>query len=231
MSKDAASDQNAQPAQNIQSPFAENLFLVDHKSNHKFVNVAKCGVTTIKQVIAEHEGIKYQTVHDLHKVFGTHSDKKLAVRIDQDLMGDDYRRVAVWRDPVQRFMSWYRDKVLKPKQPYVFQTALAVQHDEERLLEFVKFELNKVDPEWMDEHLRPQSDYYQAQNIDLVVELKDLNRYLKKVGALKKEPKKFNVTNKQEANDLSPWLKKKIKQLYAADYRLHREVKPKIWQP
>jgi hypothetical protein len=219
---------NTQTNEPLTSPFVDNLFIVNHKRRHKFLNIAKCGITTLKVVTAKDDGIKYQDLHRLHAVFGIRSNHNHMIKVNEPLF-QDYVRVGVYRDPTQRFLSWYKDKVLEPKQHYIFFAGLAVDNSIDRTLEFLQYELSKSDPLWMDEHLRPQSRYYQPDDIDMVTTLSNLNKYLIYIGVDIKKSTKYNRSKGKIDLNLRQSLK--IKRLYKDDYRLWEKVKHKQWLP
>lgn len=212
------------------SPFAPNVFIVNHKRRHKFVSTAKAGCTTLKYVTAIDDKLykfkrkdKVQSVHDK---MGYRPNGESLIPIDSAEF-PDYTSVAVWRDPVKRFMSWYRDKVLHPYQPYIVYSGLAHDNSIDRCLTFLEFELSKSDPEWIDEHVRPHSSYFKSDQIDVLVDLKDLSSYLQSIGVEANEP-----TNKaKKADGPTQSQIKRLKELYKADYELHKAMKTKIWTP
>ena len=212
------------------SPFPPRVLIVNHKRRHRFISIAKVGCTTLKFVTAVDDGLRGITAADkpqkAHEALGYQPDGKALVPVGSDAFSD-YKTVAVWRDPVGRFMSWYQDKVLHPNMPYIRYLGLSNEPSIDRCLEFLGFELGKSSPEWMDEHVRPQHHYYDLHSVDLVVMLRDMSSYLRSLGIERTEQ-----TNKTKASDWpSDAQEQRIRELYRGDYELLERVKGKVWEP
>lgn len=212
------------------SPFGGNVFIVNHKRKHRFVSTAKVGCTTLKYITVIDDKLydfdpddKPQKSHD---ILGYKADGKKLVPTDSKKY-NNYTTVAIWRDPLKRFASWYSDKVYYPYQPYIFLSGLAVEGTVDRCLEFLKFELSKSDPEWMDEHVRPQSAYFDPSDIDVFVDISNLSDYLESIG-VQQEKRLSNTSSKQEVN-LTDEQVTEFKELYKADYELYELIKDKLW--
>ena len=89
----------------------------------------------------------------------------------------------------------------------------------DRFIDFATFELGKSYPENQDEHIRKQSDYYSAEEVDVIVPLEKLDIFLlhNRLPVLQQQ----NVTaNKQFVP--TDQQKERIRNLYEQDYRFMR---------
>jgi hypothetical protein len=225
-------NQSNQPKQFV-SPFGKNIFIVNHKRRHRFVSTAKAGCTTLKYVTAIdddlYEFAENEKIQSVHDKMGYAPNGSSLIAIDSD-KHSDYTSLAVWRDPVERFISWYRDKVAHPYQRYIFLTALAVDNDIDRCIQFLEFELSKTQSEWIDEHLRPHHRYYNPEQIDVLVDMKDLNAYLESIG-IEQDNQKTNTSAKKSELVVTDEQKQRIKELYQGDYDMYEQMKSKLWKP
>lgn len=88
----------------------------------------------------------------------------------------------------------------------------------ERFLSFVEFELGKANPLWQDEHIRRQSDFYTSADVDCIVPLSKLNRFLAERGVDMPEEKANATSVRFELKDEKQIAK--IKELYRLDYEI-----------
>lgn len=210
-------------------PFSSNFLIVNHARKHRFVNVPKLGVSTLKWLTIEDDDLNNgKPISSPNEDFGYTPNGSSIVAIDSDEYSE-YTTVAIWRDPVDRFYSWYKNKVLfDSRNIYIRKLALPVDNSIDRSIEFLKFELSKSDPAWMDAHLRPQADSYNPDIANIIVNMPDMSAYLKSIGV--KDAPVRNSTAKIEAKPMTASQKKKVKELYAKDYQIIKDYKNKVWQ-
>lgn len=217
--------QNQAQQRNIQTPFGNNVYIVNHKRKHKFVSIAKGGCTNLKLITATDDSIKVKDKKEIHGKYRSRADGKQTI-----LIGDDsykgFVRVVFWRDPVKRFFSWYSDKVQHVYQPYLISVGFALDDSFERAIDFLKFELGKNESEWIEEHVRPQSLIYDINDVDVVVDMKDMDDYLAAIGV--DIPKNINISSKPKKK-MPEWVEKEVKQLYKADYDMKKRLESKWW--
>lgn len=219
----------------LKTPFSHNLFIVNHTYQHKFTAVAKAGSTSLKYFTAKSDGIslaRVKSTQDIHDLMGYKDDHKHLIAIDSKQF-PYYTRVGVFRDPLERVTSWYKDKVMNDYNTYTHRTGLTVQHDFERILAFLRFELGKSDPEWIDEHLRPHARYFKDSDIDVLVELPNLNDYLQAIGGPAPAKKYYNQSksSQKEKFRFPDEVAESIKGMYSEDYLLLERLAYKTWQP
>lgn len=130
-----------------------------------------------------------------------------------------YLKVAVWRDPVERLVSAYKYFILERTfNQYMYMCNLYQDCSFERFLSFVEFELGKANPLWQDEHIRRQSDFYTSADVDCIVPLSKLNRFLAERGVDMPEEKANATSVRFELKDEKQIAK--IKELYRLDYEI-----------
>jgi len=214
----------------INSPFGQNVFIVNHKRKHLFVSTAKSGCTTLKYLTVIDDELVNNKINpqNAHEIIGYKSNDKTLISTSSKKY-PNYTRFAVLRDPVERFISWYSDKVTHPYQPYVFLSGLAKDQSIDRCLAFLEYELTKSDSEWMDEHVRPQSMYFDPDDIDIFVYISDLSKYLRIIGV--KRSQRSSNKGKTQNIKLTKEQMSRFKALYASDYKLLETVKDKVWRP
>ena len=214
---------------NRNSFFFGNYYCLIEKYNLAFVAIAKNGVTHLKN-IAIHSKDEYwpekETVHD---IIGYQADEKFLYKItDRNFLDKKYDKLkyfAVWRDPVERLISCYKNFILESTvfRNYFHYIGLYENSSFDQFMEFVRFELGKPNPLFQDEHIRRQSDYYQIKDVDVIIPIEKLNLFLAEHNiplGMKNSNKttiKFHIENKHYIEE--------IKELYKSDYALIRSSK------
>jgi hypothetical protein len=135
-----------------------------------------------------------------------------------------YLRFAVYRDPVERFMSTFHNKVLNPLQPHIFYTThnlVGISLD--AFIEKASKILSIPDPLMIDEHLRRQSDCYHAEEMDHIVPLHTLEHFVVNVLGCRFLPHDNQVLTKKVIPDKEQ--RERIRRLYSADYAINPTYK------
>ncbi|ACK64985.1 Methyltransferase type 11 [Rippkaea orientalis PCC 8801] len=213
------------------SPYFQNLFIVNHKRRHKFVAIAKGGSTTLKRITILDDGISEDGSEDIqgvHDILGFRHNGTSLVDVSSDLF-PDYTRVAVYRDPIERFISYYKDKVLNSPLSHARKAGLTPETPLEKILEYLEQELGHSDPLWIDEHIRPQARHYQLHQIDIIVHLDDLNHYLHSIGVETVSREYYNSSENIPVELPEP-IQVKLKALYQEDYQIIEQNSAKLWQ-
>lgn len=135
---------------------------------------------------------------------------------------------AVWRDPFDRLVSFYYNKVVNPNtfEKYKKRNGWGksdIGFDE--LMEFVRKHLQKPIQLNADEHVRRQSDYYKIDDVDFIVKIEDLTDFLKSYGV---EVPEKNINASVKGDDNFEGYRKEIEDLYKADYDILKS--DKIWK-
>lgn len=102
-------------------------------------------------------------------------------------------------------------------EPCVFQVGQPLSELQLRPLHrLAAFELGKSDPENQDEHIRRQSDYYRAEDVDVIVPLEKLDTFLLHNRLLVLQQLNETADRRFDATDRQ---KERIRALYEQDYR------------
>ena len=128
-------------------------------------------------------------------------------------------KFAVWRDPVERFISSYKYFCLE-RNFFNYYRSIGLYDDNslENFLKYVEFELTKSNPLFIDVHVRRKVDYYSVADVDYIVPANKLNKFLMENG-VELNSNKFNETSvnfelpSKEVED-------RIKGLYQNDYKI-----------
>lgn len=206
------------------SPFMQNYFCIIEKYRTAFVVIAKNAVTTLKNIaIYAKLGIIPDDETVTHDYIGYTPANGFLIPISEmsayEAKYGKFLKFAVWRDPVDRLVSAYRWFVLqKAKRYYFLYLGLYQDFSFERFMQFVEFELQKLDPLYQDEHIRRQSDYYSPEDVDYVVPIEKLDRFLEGHG--------IPIMDEKSNESLVPFVVKekqsvaKIKEWYQSDYKI-----------
>ena len=153
-----------------------NFWLLNRRRRWAAVCISKCGCSTLKyHALADDAGLDPATLshNELHDRVGYAANHFLApITADPP---DGYVRFAVWRDPVDRFLSVMRNFGAGGHARRNF--AGLADLDTAAWIDFTLAELRKPTLR-QDEHLRRQADYFDAGQLDALVELSSLTRWL-----------------------------------------------------
>ena len=156
------------------SPFMGNYFCEIAHYNMAFVAIAKNAVTYLKSLaIYAKTGTVVSDKEEIHEVVGYSSMNGYLYPVKQldGEWGNGIMKFAVWRDPVERLVSCYKNFCLEyhhQQRRYFEYLDLCREPSFDRFMEFVRFELRKSDPLYQDEHIRRQSDYYSYFSISFL---------------------------------------------------------------
>ena len=190
-----------------------------------FLSISKNACTSLKALLFEltygrpYENADGFGIHDFWG-YGEHPGRIIRRGNEAALREHiNFCRFAAYRDPVERFLSVYYNKVLYPPQPHGFFS----RHDIlnlslDRFIEVTEEVLKIDDPLQIDEHLRPQHQYYAASEVNHIVHIQNLDRYLFGEYGITGVPR----LNRATGPNITPTRPQidKIKQLYAQDYRI-----------
>lgn len=215
-----------EPQDQLPSPFFGNFICLIPNTNFSFVSVSKNASSFLKKVAVYNKtGDWISNPNDemeQHNIIGYSSDKsEYLFPIESNLKGYDnlsIKKFAVWRDPVERMISTYelfcREREFRT---YFWYLGLYENCSFEQFYKFVQFEYTKfANPLYVDEHIRRQADYYKSEDVDEVVDIKDLEKYLNLNDIpyiSEKSNKTKGVFELKDEGIIS-----EIKQIYACDY-------------
>lgn len=181
-------------------PFFMNFYLIDRKRKLAFVCISKNGCVTLKRsVILDDTGKDIQDEGTLHNLIGYSENSKYLVPIDKmkqfEMTHGEYKKIAIYRDPIERFLSVYKFFILdRNYRTYFHYLGFYQKCTLDDFIEFSKRELEKQ-PLFQDEHIRLQSDYYTDSDVDLIIDIKDMTDYLKSEGIYFKDNKIINKSH------------------------------------
>ena len=189
----------------VEIPNTDNLFVI----------ISKNGCSTLK-------GIN-QNKHELNEELHKDQNRKL---YKNWITNDNYKKCVVWRDPIERWVSIWNNRLYWNTERYwggdkVNSVDIFIDIT---LNEIYNRELNNL---ISDEHFIPQYYWYNLDDIDTVVDIKDLDNYFNELGVTGYT--KLNVSPKTEktlhVEDLTEIQLNKLKNIYAIDYLLYEEIK------
>lgn len=192
------------------------------------VAIPKCATTYLEQLALRNSEQSPQVVQALsmptltHAIVNQYGIELGVLHPLRAPMEGEYKRFAVWVDPVRRAESVYRNFCLGQGEsrftpPYYEMIGLK-GCDPERFVEFVEFELKGS---FIEEHLRPQSMYYDITDVDEVVAIGQLNEYMTQFN-VKAPTSKPNSTGKFK---FSLQLNARLAEAYAQDYEFYDLLK------
>ena len=203
-----------------------------------FVVIAKNASTTLKRLVhsldyPEHEPIS--DTEEIHEFFGYSYDNKVRMPLTESskYRSSRYIKFAVYRDPVERFLSVYCDKVSplrspgKPVRKY-FSVSGIIDADIDTFLDFTGVELKKDNSLLQDEHLRRQSSFYEPSSVDFIVPLERLNSFLIEHLDINTSGY-FNKSSRTVSVNLTGKQKVILESLYKDDYELLKAIN--IYKP
>lgn len=156
---------------------------------------AKAGCTTLKTFIFETENNKkFPRDKNIHSYIGQKNKNKYYVKMTPENLKKykNYEKVLLFREPIDRLYSFYKDKVLiKQKDNFIKNNRTNIVSPETSFSKFVD-RLEKIKPQKYQHHLHLQTSGINRKWIDKIITLKDLNEYLKKLA--KYETKSENLS-------------------------------------
>jgi hypothetical protein len=203
----------------------EVLFYCCHQLRFLYLSIPKCACTSMKALILRHDGLNPSEDQEaIHAQLGyAHAPPHAydARRVD-DLAGlSEYLRFAVYRDPVERFVSLYVNKVVQQMGTQdIFTSHFGKSMDAfldtaEEL--FASYAMPSID-----HHLRPQAYWLNATQLDWIVPLEELRKFMRKHFSVSLPQRN---TSKSALERISPLQRSRIMRLYAEDYEINPQWK------
>lgn len=197
------------------------------KDNIYFVVISKNACTTLKYLTLRFRNYNITNPDNIHAAIGFEENNFLTKVINKSKIKANSIKFAVYRDPVDRFISIYKHFILAGnKRWYIDALNLRNDNNFDRFIEFAKFEISKSNSLMQDEHIRKQIDYYKEEDVDYIVKLEDLNDFLKYINI---DPANYKLNNTDKYKDftINDSQKEIIKNLYKDDYNILKSNK--IW--
>lgn len=198
--------------------FFQNYFCKIPQSNVQFVVISKNACTYLKKIALSRIGLNLTDSKLIHDTIG-YSENHFLTRVHKS--NTDDIKIAVYRDPVSRLKSVYEWFVLDRQSNLYFAMSDVYSMDFDRFLDFVERELCKSNPLLMDEHIRPQSDYYKDSDVDYIIDIKSLDEWLLLNGIQTTERQNESIVK----IELTETQIERIKKLYEKDFKLIKSEK------
>lgn len=189
----------------------DNFYVINRQSRWAAVCISKNACTSLKSAVLNDEGLRIAGKAAIHETIGYTPRSRFLLPVIEG-KPEGVLCFAVWRDPVERFISTYRHFALAE-----FPGRLAsLPKDPEAWIAKAEEELQKPVLE-QEEHLRRQTGYYSPADVDVIIAIDDLSTWfegrgwgsLPHLNEAKGEPISF-----------SPAQIEKIRALYSEDYKL-----------
>ncbi|QUR44519.1 sulfotransferase family protein [Bacteroides xylanisolvens] len=212
---------------NYQSPYLGNFFCEIDNYNLAFVAISKNAITNLLSIaIYAKTGYIMRDEDRTHEWGGGNPQSVFLSNYDtyKHTRGKEVVKFAVWRDPVERLVSCYKYFCLEKWSRHYFHF-LDLYRDPtfEHFMKFVRFELDKKDALFQDEHIRRQSDFYSPDDVDFIVPIKKLDAFLQnyhvptQYGVKNSTHTDFKLDNEEYINE--------IRDLYKTDYEILESTK------
>lgn len=188
-----------------------NFYLLNPREMWAAVCISKNACTSLKQKVCLDLGACLSRKDEIHDYIGYSESSPLLHPVHQSAP-QGYRTFAVWRDPVERFISVYKHFAIEKHAGRIPCATL----DIDAWIDWAECELAKPILE-QDEHARRQVDYYCSQDVEAIVALGDLNEWFYQQGY--GHLRAMNQS-RGDAVLLSDDQCARIRVLYEADYKL-----------
>lgn len=193
--------------------------IINLKDNIYFLNISKNGCSYLKNISNILHGIKYDydTIEEFHILFNKYNT---SIVIDNNFVKNDEFIFAVWRNPIDRLLSLYKDIKYGHLSNY-YNVKINNLNDLILMIE------NNIDYN-PDRHFRRQIDYIKGVNIDLIVKIEDLDEYIKKMFNVSHEH--LNAINHNLDGIIDTNIMSKIYNLYKDDFTILENNKNIIYK-
>jgi hypothetical protein len=202
-----------------------NLFFVCASRRFLFLSISKNACTTLKHLCYELDTggpFACSDPWEIHDHFG-YAPSPGRVIDQRDLAQlvalSDHTRFAVYRDPVERLLSAYADKIPPGSvgaDYFVKRGMVGMALDP--FLDVVEQVVSLRDPLLMDEHLRPQHLCFSPGDVEFVVPIEHLTHFLEqRFGVMPK--RRFNA-GRTKPPEISDRQRDRIRELYRRDYEI-----------
>lgn len=183
--------------------------VVCNSKKFMFVCVFKNASSSLRKLAYKNDRVSWKTGE---------VQKKISLKESKSREYKDYIKFAVYRDPVKRFLSLYKNKILGQDKEFEekYKKNNIKSNELKTFIRFAKKELNNkmvCDP-----HLLPQHLLYKTSDVDYIVPIDKLNIFIKnKLGCnidLKLNPTDY-INFKADEREL-----REIKEIYSEDYKI-----------
>jgi hypothetical protein len=197
-----------------------NFYLINETHRWACVCISKNACTSLKRRVLEDSGLDGGLKHEIHDRIG-YSEKSPFLAPVAAGRPKGCVSFAVWRDPVERFLSTYRHFAIER----IYQETLApLRHrDLDCWIDYAEAAM-RLPPLEQDEHIRAQSAYYAPGDVDWIVPIQELTVWFQQQGW-------GDLTRENTAStafEAEPEQAARIQRIYRADYDLlpPKQAKP-----
>ncbi len=187
-----------------------NHYLLNQAQGWAAVCISKNACTSLKKAILATKKIELSSKLEIHRAIGFDEDSEHLLPVSKG-KPDGLLTFAVWRDPVDRFLSAFRHFSLDRNEGRLRDWPQTL----EGWIACAESELEKPILE-QDEHIRRQSDYYSHGDVDVIVDIRNLSEWFRGRGwgQLPRE----NASSQAEIHSPTDLQVQKIRTLYSSDY-------------
>jgi hypothetical protein len=195
-----------------------NFYLLHAAEQWAAVCISKNACTSLKSLVLASHGCLPPTRNDIHAAVGFSAASPYLHPVSKG-RPSGYFCFAVFRCPIQRFISLYRQFGLDAEPHRRYQKMIGVGFD--RWIDFAARELGRPVLQ-QDEHFRRQSDYYRPEDVDVVIRIEELGPWFVAKGW--QPPARENQSSAEFRP--TPRQIRRIERLYEADFGLESLVLP-----
>jgi hypothetical protein len=203
--------------------YSDVLFFCSHVHKFLFLSIPKCGCTSVKTLIVkDFTECEESPVTDwVHGRLGYAHSPPYVYSVEypeliSDLRHRGYLAFAIYRDPVERLISLYRNKIAEEYGSHdLFRRHFGC--DFEMFLRLVESQFETQPLSEIEHHIRPQAHWTTRARLDFIVPIVHLNDFANQV--LRAE---VTVANSSNSNlvVVSEDQKRRIEALYSMDYEI-----------
>lgn len=193
-------------------------------NHYNFVIIPKNACTTLMALSFKLENQSFNKIHN-----EVHINNKLLKGFS---VNNAYPKVAIYRDPIERFISIYNNRDKHENRCWGNISNIG------DFINFAKAEQEKsicktYKSNGCDEHFIPQYKFYNLKDIDIIVQLKDLNSFIKEKLHIINPINKNKSNGTLEKSQLTVNQIKEIINIYKKDYILFDDIvkSDKLYKP
>jgi len=192
------------------------------------IEVPRCGCTTLKTIAAEDHFVLTEDVINIHEFLGYDNVTSNGI-IQPYTTPVDLFTFAVWRNPIDRAISRWRsftqDEDNAPKSFSAFKMTGFTEY-----AKGIKEMMLKYGSTNIDVHVRRQCDFYNMRDIDLLVPLPLLNKFLLERFGYMPMPKLTSSKAIRTHNQITEEGKNIINKIYSKDLELPEQAGMKLYK-
>lgn len=191
---------------------------------------AKCACTSLKRFIYEIEEQTTYKGNNIHGEIGYLNRNKYFVNINTlDNKYKQYRKVLVYRDPLERVESFYKDKIKNINTPQAdrsLDNKLMINIGNNTGLDVLVNLMELIKPDKLQHHLHPQTLFLEKEWIDEIISIDELDSFFKRYTNNMYRENKTKKKKKSKSTDLTLKCQRILRNIYQQDYEFFYHFKP-----